>query len=113
MTASNPDEPLTSFDLSENESTRLTRKEGRVELLRTRALLRDRLEAAQRILDVGGASGAHLGGLVAAPGICRSAVALDHLRRRRFESPDTRRYASFPFAPGQCPDRVHQDRKST
>ncbi|MFP5320935.1 MAG: class I SAM-dependent methyltransferase [Acidimicrobiia bacterium] len=58
------DEALIDLYARKDESTRLARREGRVELLRTRALLRQRLEPAQRILDVGGADGVHASWLI-------------------------------------------------
>lgn len=58
------DEPLIDFYTLKDESTRLAGREGRVEFLRTQALLRQRLEPAQRILDVGGADGVHANWLV-------------------------------------------------
>lgn len=53
------DAALIEFYVQRDESTRLTGQEGRVELLRTQALLRQRLRPAERILDVGGADGVY------------------------------------------------------
>lgn len=50
---------LVDFYASIDESSRLTYREGRVEFLRTQALLRGALPGRCRILDVGGADGAH------------------------------------------------------
>lgn len=50
---------LRDFYASKDESERLLAREGRVEYLRTQQLLRDVLAPASRILDVGGADGAH------------------------------------------------------
>ena len=58
------DEPLIDLYMLQDESTRLAGREGRVEFLRTQALLRHRLEPPQRILDVGGADGVHASWLI-------------------------------------------------
>ncbi len=50
---------LAGYYATKDESTRLGSREGRVELLRTRRLLRAVLEPRSRILDVGGADGVH------------------------------------------------------
>jgi SAM-dependent methyltransferase len=50
---------LHQFYWSNDESARLTVREGLVELIRTQRILRAALEPASRILDVGGADGVH------------------------------------------------------
>ena len=58
MTEAEPAD-LLGFYASKNESTRLYAREGRVEFLRTQAILRAVLHTPSRILDVGGADGVH------------------------------------------------------
>lgn len=55
---------LIEFYETGKESARLQSREGRVEFLRTQRILRSVLEPASRVLDVGGASGAHAEWLV-------------------------------------------------
>jgi SAM-dependent methyltransferase len=50
---------LLEFYAGMDESRRLTYREGRVEFLRTQALVRAAIAPGSRILDVGGADGAH------------------------------------------------------
>ena len=50
---------LLGFYAAKDETTRLSSREGRVEFLRTQAILRTVLEPGSRVLDVGGADGAH------------------------------------------------------
>ncbi len=58
------DGSLIDFYESGPEAVRLQSREGLVEFLRTQRVLRSILEPASRILDVGGASGAHADWLV-------------------------------------------------
>jgi SAM-dependent methyltransferase len=55
---------LASFYASKDEAIRLSYREGRVEFLRTQQLLRAVLRPDCRILDVGGADGAHASWLI-------------------------------------------------
>ena len=55
---------LLDFYAGSDESRRLTYREGRVEFLRTQSLLRGAIPTGSRILDVGGANGAHAAWLV-------------------------------------------------
>ncbi|MGY6499892.1 MAG: class I SAM-dependent methyltransferase [Acidimicrobiales bacterium] len=169
MDSERNDDALRDFYSGIEEGTRLTTREGCVELMRTQSLLRERLRPGQRILDVGGANGVHAdwligdghdvdvidlipthvsqarqrglraevgdaralvhdessfdvvlllgplyhlgsagdrslalteawrvlrpGGLLAAAAISRLAVAVDHLRKRRYDDPGLRRAA--------------------
>jgi SAM-dependent methyltransferase len=64
VTRDAPD-PVVGFYEAQDESARLSHREGRVELLRTQELLRGALPPPPaRVLDVGGAEGAHAAWLV-------------------------------------------------